>query len=248
MPTYDKANTVFSPDGQLFQVQYAFEAVQRGSATISIVGKDCIIMAVEKNAVDKLQDAHTIRKIQKVDSHLMCTFAGLQADARLLIDKVRFECQSFRYQYEDEPSIEYVSKFIAETQQKSTQKGGVRPYGISMFLTGFGDGKPQLFQSEPSGALSQWRAAAIGKKSKETLEFLENKYEDNMDQKTCVHVAIETLLEIVESAKNMEICVVKPGNVTEMIKEDVIQGIVDAINAEKEAKEEEKKGKSAAAK
>jgi 20S proteasome subunit alpha 4 len=77
MPQYDKANTVFSPDGQLFQVQYAFEAVQRGSTTISIVGQDCVLMAVEKNAVDKLQDPRTIRKIQRVDSHLMTTFAGL---------------------------------------------------------------------------------------------------------------------------------------------------------------------------
>ena len=92
MPTYDKANTVFSPDGQLFQVQYAFEAVDRGSATIAVTGSDCIVMAVEKMVTAKLQDARTIRKIQRVDEHLMMTFAGLQADARVLIDKVRLEC------------------------------------------------------------------------------------------------------------------------------------------------------------
>ena len=178
----------------------------------------------------------------------MTTFAGLQADARLLIDKVRFECQSFRFQYEDVPTIEYVAMFMAETQQKSTQKGGVRPYGISMFLTGFHDGKPMLYQTEPSGALSQWKASAIGKKSKEIREFLEAKYEDGMDQKQCVLLAIETLLEVVESAKNMEICIVKAGNVTEMVEEDKIQAIVDDINQEKEAKEEERKGKSGAAK
>lgn len=115
MPTYDKANTVFSPDGQLFQVQYAFEAVNRGSATIAISGTDCIVMAVEKNNVQKLQDPRTIRKIQRVDEHLMLTFAGLQADARVMIDKVRMECQSFRFNYEDEPACEYVARFIGET-------------------------------------------------------------------------------------------------------------------------------------
>lgn len=92
MGSYDKAITRFSPDGQLFQVQYAFEAVNRGSATISIIGKDCIILGCEKNQVEVLQDPRTIRKIQRVDAHLMCTFAGLQADARMLIDNLRFEC------------------------------------------------------------------------------------------------------------------------------------------------------------
>jgi 20S proteasome subunit alpha 4 len=83
----------------------------------------------------------------------MLTFAGLQADARILIDKVRFECQSHRFRYEDEPALEYVAHFLAETQQKNTQRGGTRPFGVSAFLTGFADGKPALYQTEPSGAV-----------------------------------------------------------------------------------------------
>ena len=152
MPTYDKAYTVFVPDGQLCQVQYAFEAGNRGTSTIAITGRDCIVLAVEKNTVAKLQDPRTIRKIQRIDEHLMLTFAGLQADARVLIDKVRLECQSFRFQYEDTPSVEYVARFMAETQQKYTQRGGVRPFGISNFLVGFENNQPLLFQTEPSGA------------------------------------------------------------------------------------------------
>ena len=92
MSKYDKAITVFAPDGQLFQVQYAFEAVNRGSATIALKGQNCIVLAVEKNSVAKLQDPRTIRKIQRIDEHLMLTFAGLQADARVLIDMTRVEC------------------------------------------------------------------------------------------------------------------------------------------------------------
>jgi len=173
----------------------------------------------------------------------MMTFAGLQADARVMIDKVRMECQSFRFNYEDQPSCEYVARFMGETQQKYTQRGGVRPFGISTFLSGFYDGRPMLFQTEPSGAVGQWKASAIGKKSKELREFLEAKYVDGLNQQATLRLAVETLMEVVESEKNIEICMVKPGNVSEMVSEARIMAVVAEINAEKEAKEEEKRNR-----
>jgi 20S proteasome subunit alpha 4 len=173
----------------------------------------------------------------------MMTFAGLQADARVLIDKVRMECQSFRFNYEDAPSVEYIARFMAETQQKYTQRGGVRPFGISAFLTGFYDGKPYLYQTEPSGAVGQWKASAVGKKSKELREYLENKYAEGLNQQATMRLAIETLLEVVESEKNIELCIVKAGNLSENVSEARIQAVVAEINAEKEAKEEEKRNR-----
>lgn len=111
----------------------------------------------------------------------MMTFAGLQADARILAEKIRLESQSFRFNYEDEPTVEYIARFLGETQQKYTQKGGTRPFGVSCFLSGFTDGRPVLYQTEPSGAVGQWKASAIGKKSKELREFLEKHYVDGMN-------------------------------------------------------------------
>ena len=242
MAKYDKALNIFAPDGQLFQVQYAFEAVNRGSATVGLKGQNCIILAVEKNSVAKLQDPHTIRKIVRIDEHLMLTFAGLQADARVLTDMTRTECQSFRFNYEDEPTIEYVARFVAETQQKYTQKGGVRPFGISCFLAGFQDGRPHIYLTEPSGAYAEWKAHAVGKKSKELREFLEEAYENGMNEAQTVELAVRTLMEVVESEKQMEICVVRAKEAETLAMDDIAK-IVAKVKQENEEAEAAKKAK-----
>jgi 20S proteasome subunit alpha 4 len=234
MPTYDKAITIFAPDGNLFQVQYAFEAVNRGSATIGIKGKDCVVLAVEKKSTAALQDAHTIRKILQVDEHIMLTFAGLQADARVLVDKARLECQSFRFNFEDEPSLEYIARFVAETQQKYTQKGGVRPFGISTFMCGFEGKEPKLYVTEPSGAYSLWKANAIGRNSKTLREYLEKNHKDDLGNNETIKLAVETLMEVVESSKNIEICVMTGTKKFEMLDDAVIDKFVKEIEKQRE--------------
>ena len=243
MPTYDKAITIFAPDGKLFQVEYAFEAVNRGTATVGLKGADCVVLAVEKKAVAHLQDARTIKKIQKVDHHIMCTFSGLQADARVMIDKARMECQSFRMSLEDEPTIEYISKSVAETKQQYTQKGGVRPFGISCFFAGFQEGKPKLYQTEPSGAYNEWKANAIGRNASNLREFLEKKWEAGLTAEQATKLGIETLMEVVESAENIEICVIKDKKI-EMVDDAALAAIVATIKKEKDEAEEAKKNKN----
>ena len=233
--SYDLAITVFSPDGHLFQVEYAMEAVKRGSSVIGVRTPSSVILAVERRAAPLLQDTRTIRKIVQLDDHVVCAFAGLTADARVLIQKARLECQSYRLTCEDAPSIEYVSRFVARTQQKYTQRGGVRPFGISTLIAGFEGDTPCLMQTDPAGTFSSWKANAVGgKNAKAMREFLEKGWEEGMSQEEGIKLAVMALLEVVDSgSRNMEIMVVEKDGKRNLANAD-IKAVVAGIEAEKE--------------
>ena len=108
-----------------------------------------------------------------IDDHIIMAYSGLNADGRILANKARIECQSYRLNYDDPPSVEYIARHVAETKQKYTQKGGVRPFGLATLIGGFDlNGNPHLYTTDPSGSVSEWRANSIGKSSKQVSEYL----------------------------------------------------------------------------
>lgn len=250
MSGYDSALSIFSPDGHVFQVEYALEAVKRGTCAVGVKGKDTVVLACERRTTLKLQDPRiTPTKINKIDYHVQLAFAGLNADARVLIDKARIEAQSHKLTLEDSVSVEYLTKYVAGLQQRYTQSGGARPFGISTLIAGFdeNDKIPKLYQTEPSGIYSAWKAQSIGRSSKTVREFLEKNYpskegDDPLDEAATIKLAIKALLEVVQTgAKNIEISVMRPDKTPRAMTNEEIEVIVKEIEEEKAAEAEKKK-------
>eukprot|EP00914_Ancora_sagittata_P005698 GHVO01011597.1.p1 GENE.GHVO01011597.1~~GHVO01011597.1.p1 ORF type:complete len:240 (+),score=38.05 GHVO01011597.1:368-1087(+) len=229
---YDRAITVFSPDGHLLQVEYANEAVKKGLSVVGVKGADCIVLAVEKKPATKLQDPRTAKKIVNVDERLAFAPAGLQADARVLVDRTRLECQSYRLNYSDEPTVDYIARFVANLQQKYTLRGGMRPFGISALLGGFlQDGTPALYQTEPHGLASSWKAQAIGRNAKTVQEYFEKNYREGMDEAASINLAIKSLMEVIEvQSKNMEVAVIRKDGAS-YLAEDRVQSYLNDLTA-----------------
>ncbi|WP_457557152.1 archaeal proteasome endopeptidase complex subunit alpha [Candidatus Harpocratesius sp.] len=208
---YDRAITIFSPDGRLFQVEYAIEAVRRGTTAIAVKNETGVVFAVERRNLP-LQEHLGSEKLFKIDDHVGVAISGLTADARTLIDQARVHAQVNILSYDEEVSVLETTRDLCDQCQLYTQNAGVRPFGVSLLIGGVDDDKTvNLYLTDPSGAFWGYKACAIGSGSAQAREFLGKEYKETMDFEELKLLTIRTLKEVIEGdldAERFEIAVI----------------------------------------
>ena len=196
---YDRAITVFSPDGRLFQVEYALETVNRGATIIGLACREGVVLGAEEKLESKLQDPNFTWKLFPVDVHICAAVVGLGSDARILIDQARVYCQSNRLMYDEPIDVEVISKRIGDIKQLYTQHAGVRPFGVSIIFGGVDKTGTRLFSTDPSGTYRAYKAVAVGV-GRETVEgILKTDYKEDMELEETAKLAIKCLKKALQA-------------------------------------------------
>ena len=219
---YDRGKTIFSPDGRLFQVEYAKEAVKKGATALGIVYDTGVVLAATRKT--NSLGVRNPEKVFKIEDHLGVATSGLVADGRNLVEEARNEAQKHLMTYDEQIPIFTLSKFVADRCQQFTQYGGVRPYGVSTITGGIKDGNPGVYQTDPSGTLNQWNAIAIGKGGEDAKEHLEENWDEGLDEEEAIELAVEALKEGEDDieTENIELSVVdEEENFRRMTPEDL---------------------------
>ena len=201
---YDRAITVFSPDGRLFQVEYAREAVKRGTTTVGVKFQDGVVLIVDKRINSDLIDPDSIEKIFKIDRHLGCATSGLVADARVLVDRARLDSQLNRLSYGEDIDIETLVKRTCDFKQTYTQYGGVRPFGTALLIAGVDAEGAHLYETDPSGALMAYKASAIGAARSDVMNYFEEHFEDGMSKDEALQLGLTGLDRATEGSLKPE--------------------------------------------
>lgn len=232
---YDRAITVFSPDGRLFQVEYAREAVKRGTTTVGLKFKDGAVLIVDKRIASRLMEPKSIEKIFQIDEHIGCATSGLVADARVLVDNARVTAQVSKITYDEKISVEMLVKRICDYKQNYTQYGGVRPFGTALLVAGVDDQGVHLFETDPSGALVSYKAGSIGAGRNVVMEVFEEQYQEGMEMEDAIVLGLRALKKATEeerlNPKSVEIGVVRAGSNFRRLDDAEVEKVVEKANS-----------------
>jgi 20S proteasome subunit alpha 3 len=200
---YDSSTTTFSPEGRLHQVEYAIEAINNAGTCVGMLAKDGIVMASERRITSGLlAPAKTSEKTYQLCSHVSCNVAGLTADANILIDQARLRAGRYAYQYQEPIPVEQLVEHVCNYKQFYTQRGGLRPFGVAFLFAGYDDKYGfQLYQSDPSGNYSGWKATVIGANNQAGKSLLKAEYKIGSEGSAGTEQEDENIPDVQEALK-----------------------------------------------
>ncbi len=200
---YDRAATMFSPDGHLLQVEYAEKTVKLGSASIGLICKDGVLIFADRRIHDKLIASESKNKVFEVDEHIVASASGVLADIRILIDMAQVLAQQNRITYGTPVEPISVIRTLADRKQMFTQYGGARPFGVSLLLGGVSKGASSLYTSDVTGNFFAYKSNAIGENDEKIKEMLRKDYREDMSIDDGIKFCLKIFKEILE--KNFDL-------------------------------------------
>ncbi len=196
MMGYDRAITMFSPDGRLLQVEYAKKTVKQGSTAIGITCKEGVVLVTDKRIVDSLIISESVEKIFQVDDHIISTASGIIPDARVLVERAQTRAQQHQITFDSPVDIISVVKDLSGLMQMTTQSGGYRPFGVAVLIAGVDKSGVRLYSLDPVGVYSEYRATAIGEKADEASELLRKEWKKTLTIKEGITLAISVMKRV----------------------------------------------------
>ncbi|XP_013422041.1 proteasome subunit alpha type-4 [Lingula anatina] len=252
---YDSRTTIFSPEGRLYQVEYAMEAIGHAGTCLGILAKDGVVLAAERRNINKLLDEVSFsEKIYKLHEDIACSVAGITSDANVLTNELRLIAQRFYLQYQEPIPCEQLVSHLCDIKQAYTQYGGKRPFGVSLLYMGWDKHYGfQLYQSDPSGNYGGWKATCIGNNSAAAVSLLKQEYkEDEMDLKAALALTIKVLNKTLDmtklTAEKIELSTLTRENGKtriRILRQSEVEGLIKAHEEEEKKLEDEKKKKAA---
>jgi 20S proteasome subunit alpha 5 len=237
---YDRGTNTFSPEGRIFQIEYAIEAIKLGSTAVGVCVKEGTVLAVEKRVTSPLVESSSIEKILEIDKHVGCAMSGLIADARTLVDNARVEAQHHWFTYNEKMPVESCVKSISDhmldfSTNSDKKKSMSRPFGVALLVAGFnGEGAPALFSTDPSGTYSRYKACAIGSASEGAMSMLQEQYKEDMTFADAKQMALVVLRQVMEekiSSTNIELATCGLDMKFHMYSPEELQQEIDGLPA-----------------
>src|SRR3989344_342812 len=201
---YDRAITMFSPDGRLLQVEYAKKTVRQGSTAIAIVCADGLLFVTDKRIIDSLVVPESVEKIWQIDEHIGATASGILSDARVLIERAQLKAQQNKVTYDSPIDTITVVKDICSLKQMCTQSAGLRPFGVSIIIAGVDADGPKLYENDPTGIYFQYRATAIGEGEVEIENILGKQVTAKTTIQEGLKIAVRALNQVLDQGFNIE--------------------------------------------